>query len=244
MAEWREAFRLAAIELKVSKLGTLIALLWTLFIWNGLNQVLVENIRDHIIMADMNFILFFLLVGYFARGGFYQKTINDRLMASHQLILLKTLPATRTLITKRHIALFFIRSITFQMIFCFLLYWTIPEVRAWLVPLSYTAFSCMWIAFGLVTGGVFVAFDIILRVDRLIHYLAIGLLLAFCFMPALSISLALVNYFTNHTLLYWTITAAAQAPILVLIISICTIVASLYFWMKMLIRNIQDRDLY
>jgi|GEM_PF-4393387 len=244
MAEWKEALRLASFELKASKLGIIYAFLWTLMIWNSLDRSLMESINEHVIWADVSFILFFSLVGYIARGGFYQKPINDRLMASHQLVLLKTLPANRSLIAKRHIGLTFIRSVIFQILFCLLLYWSIPELREWLNPLSYTAFSCMWIAFGLFTGGFLTAFDIVPRIDKPLHFIVLALLFLFLFMPILNIALTMIFSFTGYVLIYWIITAAQQAPILIIITSLVIILLSLYIWTKVLIGNIQDRDLY
>lgn len=240
MDEWKEAARLTFYEIKVSWAGFLYSFIWTLFLLVILNSKLVENVREHIIMTDLLFIIFFTSIGFVAKMEFKRKSEKNRYEAANQFHMFLTLPIDRSVVAKRQFIIWLARTVFFQALFCLLLYWFVPELREWLSPFSYVAFSILWLAFGLIVGALMTAFDI--STDRDTARQIVAVLLSLCTMFVVFFVLVLIVSYSRQSLLYWTIHIANMTPGLIIGISTVSLVVGLFYSLKLLQRNIKKHD--
>src|SRR5699024_9005593 len=101
MKSWKEAYWLAKIELKESKLSFLFILLFYPLITLGLISSFESYLDTNFVGTDFFFILLFTFAAIWTRPKYFQvQQLNDELVVSPAMYMLQQLPVRKDIIVK------------------------------------------------------------------------------------------------------------------------------------------------
>lgn len=238
MEKWKQAYFLAAAEIKVSKKALLFLLFFTTLITLGILSSTEDYLEKNYVWFDLFFILMFSVAPVWAKPKQFQiQQMNDELVAAPVVVMLNQLPINRDVIVKSRLIIHFIYSIPVQFILLSCLYFFNPTIQEIMPAGTYLVFSFIWISFSLYAGSIFPASEAGDKASSL-KVIVYGILMV----------IGALVFFTLFTLLfksgivYWTIYFAQDWPFLSVLISILLTIIGLNYWQKYMKRMIQKID--
>lgn len=238
MDNWKQAFWLAKFELRKSLMG-----LWSFLIMlMAFSLLFVTMMPSYLEKGFVGMDLFFLIafgisaVWVKPKEFQYQK-IDENMWGSPLFMTLSQLPIKKEVLVRSRFLIYFIYAIPFQILLLSLLYIFSAEVRGVMSIPSYIAFSSIWLAYGLCSGGAFPAVDAGDRIT-LSKSIVQSIILLFVTMVALTT----FHLVYGNGIIYWTMMLADRWTILSLLISAFVIVAGLRYWKSYTYKKMNQID--
>lgn len=226
MQDWMQAYRLAKFELRASKVSFLVLLLFVIIMGLFFGSSTGSYLEQGYVEFDLFFVVVFTISPMWIKPkDFQSRKVNSDIFASPPVIMLKQLPVKHDVIIKSRFLTYFIYTIPFQVLMLLLLYLLSPELRDLLSLGSYSAFSIIWLSFGIYGGCIVPASE---AGDRT----TIMAMVVYGLVPIISlIALFTVVYLLFHFgVFYWTIILAQKWPILSSLTSILLAIIGVRYW--------------
>lgn len=218
MQDWKRAFGLAKFELRESKGSLILVLLFFLFLCSYFRSSLPSYLENGFVGYDFFFVLVFSVAAFWAKPKEFQiSKINSSLQVSRLLVTQSQLPIKRDVLVKSRFIIHFFYSFPYQVLLLLLLYAFTPDLSE-LLPLgSYTAFSIIWLSFGIYTGYVFPMSE---AGDK--TGLTTAAIIAYCivFLVITFFVFAFIHFLFGNGIVYWSIVFAQKWPLLSSVISL------------------------
>lgn len=240
MNQWKYAIRMAAYETSFSIKHGFLTVLFAAFVVSNLFRALGEKDFNITVGPDLMFIVFFSILGIVGkRNRITPKPVNDHVIAAPGISMLRSLPASRSLIAKQQVSLFLMLNVPLQIVLLLI----VLLFNSMGNPLhsvgASAAWITLWVSFGIIAGGTSIAFSVGRNVSW-VYYFAAGLLTYF----ALAVLLSFIIIQTGSNLIHLSILAANSAPLLTSAISLLLAASVLIIWYRLLIHRISKTDFY
>ncbi|WP_046176415.1 hypothetical protein [Domibacillus indicus] len=237
MEETKQSFWLALFELKKSKSSILVLLLSLLLFVPSLSTMWTAYIEKNFAGLDAFFLILFSIWTVWLRPKDfqYQKGSDGTWGTAHMSFLLPLAIPRMTIINSRLIA-YFCLSFPFQLLLLVLMYMYSSDLREAMTIFSYSAFSVIWLSFGIWGGGAFPASDIGDRISG--SRLVLGIL----FYIGLFAALLSLYFLTGGGLVKWTMEAAVHFPFWSIIISVLLAAVSLLYYRNYMQKKLEQVD--
>lgn len=237
MTSWKHTFTLLKFEMFHAKKHFIIILgLLFLFLF-----LVVSMIPDYMETPTIGLDFFFLygftiLTVLFRPKVFQSQKVNGRLWASHFIILLNHLPATKDVIIKYRFLSYIIINFIFHLLFLAVLYLVSSTLQESMSVSTYLVFSIFWLALNMYVGSY-------QAVSEVGANLFLNIIIAICIAPIILIVIIVLFYkWYENGLVHWTMFIAANHPFSTCIVSIILAFLGLNLWMKQMRRKMSKTD--
>lgn len=237
MKHWKEAYSLAMMEFKTSAVGMLFGILMIILVSLLLITSYTDYLERNYVGFDLLFILLFTVVPSWMRSKAFQpQKINETIFASPIYILQTTLPIPLDVVIKSRIVIYFLLSFPIQLLLLIAVYIFTPFQTS-LSPLSYTAFSIIWLCFGFYVGHMFTTVEVgqkIRKGDMILSVIGtIG---------GLIILLTFFHLLIGYGIVYLTMISAQQWPIISICISVILAILGVNIWIRSMKKQTNKLD--
>lgn len=238
MEEWKQAFWLAKFEMRESMKGFIF--LCTMFgiIVSGIIVSFNTYLDKGFAGFDLYFLLLFLFMPGWVRPKEFQLQKIGNKYVEPSVVLFQQLPIPRTVIVKNRIVVYFVYTFPIQLLSFILIYWLTPGMASFVSPLSYTAFSVIWLSFGMYVGYMVPAIDIGEKKTggKWAIPLAMLLLIAALFL------LAFFQLFFKVGLVHYVLQIAQSFPMFSIIVSLLLAYLGVRYWLHTMTKQINEMD--
>lgn len=226
LEDWKQAAALAKFELRNSKraLITLVVMLITyafLMIYSA--PMLVETI-----IYDLFFLIFIGMAASWAKPKDFQiNKMWNGLWGTPYFSLLHQLPIRKEILIKNRFVIYYAYSIPFHALFLISIYAFSSSIRTILTFPEYTAFTIIWLSFGIYWGTVFPLSDLGEIRETSTFKISLYIILYFGLIIG---GVFTVELFTGYGVVYSSMMLAKKWPLLSSLLSIilafvCTVIA-------------------
>ncbi|HHY22338.1 MAG TPA: hypothetical protein GX525_10785 [Bacilli bacterium] len=222
MSEWKQAWNIALIEMKMNKIGFL---LMAFFSAIYLALIILTSIEKENSFAIDLLTILLVWIPMLMRGKAYTaQKVGNGLYASRFVILLLQFPLSKEVIIKSRFVLTFLFNVCFNMLLLTILYFTVAIFNEQLSGLSMLVFIMIWLGVGYLIGAMVPASEIGTTYSTLKLIIYSILWLGFLFSVVFIFQVFLKTSFVD-----WTIYLANERPTQAIIgVLILTILAHLY----------------
>ncbi|GAB3048642.1 hypothetical protein [Virgibacillus ainsalahensis] len=236
LQEWKQAYWLAKFELKAFTIHA--ALTYLVFIVLALFFFLSLSLKNDSVAMDLLFLFVFILGPYYIRGKEFQyQKISGELWASPTLVMLLQLPVTKNVLTTSRMIVYFFYSIPYQLIILLALYVANPDFQTIMSPVSYVTFCIIWLSFGIYVGYIMPSSDagdiVNGKIMTIYSIILIGGLIVF---------FRTFNYFSDYSVVQWTIMFAQNQTLLSTVLSILLSGLGFKFWQYQMKKKMEKLD--
>lgn len=244
MNHWKNAYAFVRLELQHS-LMTFVVMVLCLFVIFSMLMLNLNSVNLYDKMASMGFYDFIFFVSFtclpiwmtareFSSG---QKGKNGT-EAAPGVVLLMHLPVKRDIISKSRILSYIIRSYPFLIIIMLMIYITNSPIREEMPPFTYLVFCIIWLAFALYGGGMVLTADFTSSGMTIVN-LIVGMVIA---VLSIAIFYSAFLFFTDVGIVYATVAAARNFPIISVLASIILAATGLHYIHKYNIKLMKKND--
>lgn len=238
MKEWKQAYRLAALEVAVSVksyfmlLTFYIAMSWVFML--SFDHYLEGEFRFFDIMFLMIFIMF---PAWMKKKDFQMQKMDGDLWTSPSIIMLQQLPIPKNIIVNSRFIIHAFYSFPFQLVLLLMMPLMSENFRDTMTPFAYLAFLLLWLSLSIVfgfimasseAGGNFKTKVIVLS----FVYLLIGIG-AFYFLFPLIVDKGFVE---------WTMSLAEEWTVLSVILAVLLSVGGWKYWQADMRKTLKKTD--
>lgn len=158
MREWKQAYRLAALELKASRKSLITILVFyiamSLIVMMSLDLYLEGRFK----FFDLLFLVIFLLFpAWMKNKEFQMQKFSGDLWTVPSVIMLQQLPIPKEVIIKSRFVIHAVCSFPFQLILLIAIPLISENFRSMMSPIAYIAFVLIWLALSIAVGFVMAA---------------------------------------------------------------------------------------
>lgn len=245
MFEWKQAWQLSKIELKNNIFRFIPSILLVVFLAVILGISYHAYKGEHVFFNEQNpglfdivFIALFVILPYLVQPkNFRYQQIDGNLWASPYFIKLLHLAIPEKVIIKNRFLTYFILSVPFHIIFLVFFYLTLGLKGESMSPITFVAFSIIWLSFGIYAGYCYPASD---AGDQL-STLKRNLVSILCGGIIIGLFL-LIKHYSSFAIVAWTIYFATNWPVLSSILSIFLAFIGVRFWMYHMEKTMKKID--
>ncbi|TFJ92961.1 hypothetical protein [Lentibacillus salicampi] len=238
MQHWKEAFRLAKFEIKASKWMFPVSFILFILIGLSIASSLGEYLENGFVGPDFFFTLLFTFAPAWTRPkDFQMKSINETMGAAPSVMMLKMLPVKEDVLIRSRFLIYYVLALPVQVVFLVMLYAISPALWDVLSVGGYIAFSVIWLAFSVYFGSIFPASESgdKTRTSTIVWYGVIVLIIYASVLMGF-------HCITEQGVLYWTIIAAQNWPLLSSVISILMAVLGVKYWKHYMTKQMRKVD--
>lgn len=226
MNEWKEAYRLAAFEIKASIKSFLLILIF--YIVMSLIFMLSFDVylEGEFKFFDFMFMLIFFMFPTWMKGKEFQmQKMDGDLWTAPSIIMLQQLPISKNIIVKSRFIIHAFCSFPFQLVLFIAMPLMSENFRDMMTPIAYIAFLLIWLGLSIAVGFIMAAseaggnFNTSTIVKSFI-YLVIGAVALYFMFPLLS----------EDGFIYWTMSLATEWTLLSVIVAIVLSIAGCKYW--------------
>lgn len=220
MNEWKQAYRLAAFELKASMKSFLL----TLAFYIAMSLIVMVSfdiyLEGKFKFFDLLFLLiFFMFPSWMKSKEFQMQKMDGDLWTSPSIIMLQQLPIPRNIIVKSRFIIHAFCSFPFQLILFIAMPLMSANFREMMTPTAYIAFVLIWLALSIAVGFIMAASEAggnfkTKAIVKSFVYLVIGAA-AIYFLFVLLSDAGFIHW-TMFLAMEWTLLSAAIAVVLIL----------------------------
>lgn len=158
MNEWKEAYRLAAFELKASRTSFLLIMAFyiamSLIVMMSLDIYLEGEFR----YFDLLFLLiFFMFPAWMKNKEFQMQKLDGDLWTSPSIVMLQQLPVPKKTIVKSRFVIHALYSFPFQLVLLIAMPILSENFREMMSPLAYVIFVMIWLSLSISIGFIMAA---------------------------------------------------------------------------------------
>lgn len=240
MEAWKKAFSLASFELKASWKSIFTFILSLVIITTLFASMFSELGQKLKFFHDLLFLIIFTMLPSWIRTKEFQfQKIGEETWGTPYFIFLHQMAIPKEILLKSRFINYFILAIPLHVLL-FVLLFIFSEARNVFSFGEYIVFSVIWICFGIYAGALFPASDtgdnisnFKLTIYTILLILGIGGLFFFVYF-----------IFGGHGIVYWSMEAAKQWPLIASILSILLAIAGVKYWLHYAARNMQYIDYF
>ncbi|PWA07924.1 hypothetical protein DCC39_15890 [Pueribacillus theae] len=236
MFNWKKAYWLATFETKRSLKG--IISLFFLLIFFLFFFVFTAHLQHSLFPYDILFLIAFGAAAVWSKPKEFQyQKLGEELWASPYFIMLHQLAVPKDILIKSRFINYYLFSIPFHILLLALLYIFSEPMRDFLTVGEYLSFSLIWICFGIYSGSLYPASDTgdVISNVKLVVY---GIVLVF---SGILVVIG-IRYFSGHGIVFWTMMAARNWPVLSGGLSIVLAIAGVKYWLHYAAKNMKRID--
>ena len=238
MNDWKQAYRLATFEIRVSIKYFLLILAFyiamSLIFMLSFNPYLEGKFK----LFDVVFLLIFIIFpAWMKNKEFQMRKIDGDLWTSPSIIMLQQLPIPKKIIIKSRFIIHSFYSFPFQLILLIAMPLVSVIFRDTMTPLSYIVFVLIWLSLSIAigfmmavseAGGNFKTKTIVLS----FIYLLIGVCAIYFLFPLLS----------EKGFVEWTMVLANDWPLLSIIVAAILSIAGWKYWQTDMLKTMKKTD--
>lgn len=240
METWKKAFSLASFELKASWKSIFTFILSLVIITTLFAPMFSELGQKLKFFHDLLFLIIFTMLPSWIRTKEFQfQKIGEETWGTPYFIFLHQMAIPKEILLKSRFINYFILAIPLHVLL-FVLLFIFSEARNVFSFGEYIVFSVIWICFGIYAGALFPTSDtgdnisnFKLTIYTILLILGIGGLFFFVYF-----------IFGGHGIVYWSMEAAKQWPLIASILSILLAIAGVKYWLHYAARNMQNIDYF
>lgn len=213
---WKQAFSVAAFELKASIPHLLSAYLLFPFLVFAIIHNFQSYLDLNFVGMDLLFMLIFTIGPLWAKPKAFQiQIMNGSFFVTAPVIMLQSLPIKKEVIIKSRFIIYFIYALPIQLIFLILFYNGFPLIQNMMGISAYISFSLIWLSISVYLGGSFPAAEIgdNSSIFKQIVYTILFVILGIIGFTAL-------HLLSGQGLVYWTLHFAQGMPLIASVVSI------------------------
>ncbi|MEC5424110.1 hypothetical protein QGM71_11465 [Virgibacillus sp. C22-A2] len=218
MQEWKQAYSLAKLELRMSKFGFLSAFLFSMFILFFIVTSIESYMENGFVGIDFFFVLLFSVATIWTKPKEFQiKKVSGDLIVLPLVVMQKQLPIKQDVIMKSRFIVHFFYSFPFQLLALIGIYFMSPLPEMLSVG-SFIAFAIIWLSFGVYAGYVFPLSEIGTKgpLTSTVGTIFIGVTLLIVLLSIFT----MIHVLFENGIVYWSIILAQKWPIVSSIASI------------------------
>lgn len=238
MLNWKKAYWLAIFEAKRSWIGVFSILVMLTLVLLLFDLTFTNYLQHGLFLYDILFLIVFGAAAVWTKPKEFQyQKLGEDLWASPYFIMLNQLAIPKDVLIKSRFINYYLFSIPFHILIFVFLYIFSEPVRDYFTIGEYTSFSLIWICFGIYLGSLYPASDTgdVISNLKLTVY---GILLVF----GTALFILFIRFFSGHGIVFWTMAAAKNWPILSGGGSIILAIAGIKYWLLYAAKNMKRID--
>lgn len=238
MSEWKQAYRLAAFELRASIKNLLVILAF----YTAMSLIFMTSFEIYLEGGFKYFDLLFLLIflmfpAWMKSKEFQMQKLGGDLWTVPSLIMLQQLPVPKDVIVKSRFIIHAVCSFPFQLILLISLPLLSESFRNMMTPVTYLAFVLIWLSLSIAVGFIMAASE------AGGNYKTRAIVMSFVYLLVGAVSVyALILLVTADGFIRWTMFLATDWTLLSVIASVFLGVAGWKYWQADMRRNMKKTD--
>ena len=238
MNEWKQAYQLAAFEMKASMRNILLILLFYIAMSLIFMMSFDIYLEEKFMFFDLLFLLvFFMFPSWMKSKEFQMQKIDGDLWTVPSIIMLQQLPVSKNVIIKSRFIIHAICSFPFQLILLIAMPLMSENFREIMTPFSYATFVLIWLALSISIGFMMASSEAggnfkTKAIVKSFVYLAIGAAAIYFLFPLIS----------EEGFVHWTMLLAAEWTLSSIFIAIIVSIAGWNYWQMDMRKMIKKTD--
>lgn len=238
MKEWKQAYQLAAFELKASRRSILLILLFYITMSIIFMMSFDIYLEEEFMFFDLLFLMiFFMFPSWMKSKEFQMQKMDGDLWTVPSIIMLQQLPVSKNVIIRSRFVIHAICSFPFQAILLIAMPVLSENFREIMTPFSYAAFVLIWLALSISIGFMMAASEAggnykTKAIVMSFLYVAIGAAAVYFLFPLVS----------EAGFVQWTMLVAAEWTVLSIFIAIALSIAGWNYWQMDMRKMIKKTD--
>ena len=238
MNEWKQAYRLAAFEMKASMKSFLLILAFYIAMSLIFMMSFDIYLEGEFKFFDFMFLLiFFMFPAWMKNKEFQMQKMDGDLWTVPSIVMLQQLPVSRNAIVKSRFIIHAICSFPFQLVLLIAMPVMSPTFRDMMTPFTYAAFLLIWLALSISVGFIMAASEAggnfkTKKIAISFIYLVLGAVAFYFLFPLLS----------DDGFIHWTVVLAAEWTLLSVIIAAALSIAGWKYWQADMRKTMKKTD--
>ncbi|MFD1032603.1 hypothetical protein [Metaplanococcus flavidus] len=237
MNEWKQAYRLAAFEIKASRRNLLLIMAFYIVASMIFMQSFEIYLNGEFQFFDLMFLLIFFLFPTWTKGKEFQmQKLDGDLWTAPSIVMMQQLPVTKKVIIKSRFIIHALCSFPLQLALLISMPLISENFREMMTPLAYVSFLLIWLALSITVGFMMAASE------AGGNFKTKAIVLSFIYMLLGIGAIYLLLLLSNEGFIYWTMVLATEWTLLSSLIAIILIVGGWKYWQMDMKRTMKKTD--